>query len=479
MRVPAGGWASRSFLVEQRIVEFAEVLRQNGLKVSVGEVEDATRATAEVGLLDREQTRAVLKATLCKRAGDVTTFDRAFDFFFSGASRMLEGLDRSLAKRLEEEGLLEGDELEMIVAMLGSLAGQLAPLTQAALAGDRAALAGLMRRASLEIDLLRLENSLQTGFFSRRLSSAAGVEAMRGDLATLSAELLARGLDGRGLELVSRHLSQSLRRVEDAARAEVKRASDARLPQPGHGAADKPLGQLSAQERVVVTRAVRALAEKLKARLSRRRRSTRRGQLNPRRTLRRNLSAGGVPMVPVFRNRRPERPDLVVLCDVSDSVRTTSQMMLLFTWTLQSLFARVRSFIFVSELGEITRHFKDAKPEEAVDLATASDVISLSSNSNYGHALAQFARLHSGGVTRRTTVMVIGDGRNNFNEANVWALLDIKRKARRLVWIATESITNWGFGDSEMASYARAASQVLVVRTLGDLERVAAQLVPR
>lgn len=184
-------------------------------------------------------------------------------------------------------------------------------------------------------------------------------------------------------------------------------------------------------------------------------------------------------MVPVFRSRRPERPDLVVLCDVSDSVRTTSQMMLLFTWTLQSLFGRVRSFIFVSELGEITRHFKDAKPEEAVDLAIANDVISLSSNSNYGHVFAQFARLHSGGVTRRTTVMVIGDGRNNFNEANVWALLDIKRRARRLVWIATEPATHWGFGDSEMASYARAVSQVLVVRTLGDLERVAAQLVAR
>jgi len=464
--------------VEQRIVEFAEVLRQNGLRVSVGEVEDATRALVEVGLLEREPTRAVLKATLCKRASDVGTFDRAFDFFFTGASKMLEGLDRSLAKRLEEEGLLEGDELEMIVAMLGSLAGQLSPLTQAALAGDRAALAGLLRRASLELDLSRLENALQTGFYSRRLLSAAGAETMRGDLSSLATELKARGLDAKGLEVVSRHLAQALRGVEDAARAEVKRASDARLRTSAQGPTDTPLGRLSVQERAIVTRAVRALAEKLKARLLRRRRSTRRGQLNPRRTLRRNLTAGGVPMVPVFRIRRPMRPEVVVLCDVSDSVRTTSQMMLLFTWTLQSLFARVRSFIFVSQLGEVTRLFKDAKPEEAVELVTASDVISLASNSNYGNALAQFARHHLGSVTRRTTVMVIGDGRNNFNEANVWALEDIARKARRLVWIATEPTTNWGFGDSEMASYARVASQVVVVRTLGDLERVAPQLVP-
>jgi uncharacterized protein with von Willebrand factor type A (vWA) domain len=154
-------------------------------------------------------------------------------------------------------------------------------------------------------------------------------------------------------------------------------------------------------------------------------------------------------------------------------------MMLLFTWSLQSLFARVRSFIFVSELGEITRHFKDAKPEDAIDVVSKSDVISLTANSNYGHALAQFARGYLGTITRRTTVFVIGDGRNNFNEANAWALEDVKRKARRVVWIATEAKTNWGFGDSEMASYSKAVSQTVVVQTLGDLERVASQLVPR
>ena len=354
--------------MEQRIVEFAEVLRQNGLRVSVGEVEDAARAMAFVGLLERELTRAALRITLCKRAGDVATFDRAFDFFFSGASRMLEGLDRSLAKRLEEEGLLEGDELEMIVAMLGSLAGQLAPLTQAALAGDRAALAGLLRRASLEIDFSRLENALQAGFYSRRLLSAAGVEAMRSDLAALAAELAARGLDGRGLEVVSRHLSQALRRVEDAARAEVKRA--------GRRAAlaDRPRARRQAagtarprRRRAVVTRAVRALAEKLKARLVRRRRSRRRAAQPPAYAAARTSRPAACPWCPSFAAVAPSAPTWSCCATCRTRCATTSRMMLLFTWTLQSLFARVRSFVFVSELGEMTRHFKDAKPEEAVD----------------------------------------------------------------------------------------------------------------
>jgi uncharacterized protein with von Willebrand factor type A (vWA) domain len=464
--------------VEQRIVEFVEVLRQNGLKVSVSETNDAVRALAEVGVDDREAVRAALASTLCKRAADVPIFDKAFDFFFSGAAKTLENLEKSLLDRIQEEGLLEGDELKMVVFMLDRLAGQLAPLTEAALSGDRVRLAHLFRQASLQLDFSRVQNALQTGFYSRRLAAAAGGEVLRGDLAAIEAELKARGLSLRGLEVVSRHLADALRRVEDAARAEVERQVSARLPRPSGGAGDRPLNQLTRQEIELAQRSVRALAEKLRSRLVRRQKSRRKGLLNPRRTLRRNLTAGGVPMVPVFRARRPLRPDVVVLCDVSDSVRNTSRMMLLFTSTLQSLFARVRSFIFVSELGEVTRHFKDAKPEDAIDAATNSGVISLTSNSNYGHALASFVRGHLGTVTRRTTVFVIGDGRNNFNAANTWALEDLRRKARRVVWICTEPKANWGQGDSEMTSYARAVSQVVTVQTLSDLERIASQLVP-
>jgi uncharacterized protein with von Willebrand factor type A (vWA) domain len=464
--------------VEARVVEFVEVLRQNGLRVSVSETNDAVRALAEVGVGDRDATHAVLASTLCKRASDVPTFDKAFDFFFSGAAKTLENIEKSLLARIKEEGLLEGDELKMIVYLMDRLAGQLHPLTEAALSGDRGRLAHLFRQASLQLDFSKIQNALQTGFYSRRLSGAAGSEAMRSDLASIEAELKARGLSTRGLEVTAKLLGDALRQVEDAARSEVQRQTNARLKKPSTGVGDRPLSQLSRQEIELAQRAVRLLAEKLKSRLVRRQKSRRKGQLNPRRTLRKNLTSGGVPMVPYFRTRRPMRPDVVVLCDVSDSVRNTSRMMLLFTWTLQSLFSRVRSFIFVSELGEITKHFKDAKPEDAVDAATNSGVISLSSNSNYGHALAAFTRGSLGSISRRTTVLVIGDGRNNYNAANAWALEELKRKAKRVVWICTEPKANWGFGDSEMLGYSRAVNQVVTVQTLSDLERIAPQLVP-
>ena len=464
--------------VEARIVEFVEVLRQNGLKVSLSETQDAAQAVAVLGVDDREVFRSTLQATLCKRSLDVQTFGRAFDFYFSGASKTLEGIDKSLADRIREEGLLEGDELKMIVYLLEHLAGGLTPMTGAALGGNRGQLAALFRQASLQLDFSKIQNALQTGFFSRRLLTAAGIEGMRGDLKSIETELASRGMGGKGIEVVSRHLNEALRAVEDAARKEMQRESGARLKAAGAAVGDRQLHTMSRQEIEVAQRAVRAMAEKLKARLVRRQRSRKRGTLNPRRTLRKNLTTGGIPMVPYFRTRRPERPDVMVLCDVSDSVRTTSRLMLLFTYTLQSLFSRVRSFIFVSELGEITKHFKDVKPEEAIDVATNSGIISLTSNSNYGHAFATFARDYLGSVSRKTTVIVIGDGRNNYNHAHLWALEDVKRKAKRVVWICTESKLNWGFGDSEMSNYAKACTQVVTVQSLNDLERIAAQLVP-
>lgn len=465
--------------MDARIVEFAEVLRQNGVRVGTSEVQDAARAAAAVGLADRSSFRAALRATLVKRALDEDVFARAFELFFSGAARVLEGIDQSLARAIEEEGLLEGDELKTLLAALRDLARGFSPLTEAALDGDRGRLARIFRAATLQLDLGRLETPLQSGFFSRRLLSGAGADRMESDLQTLTAELRARGLSEDGLERVSQRLRDVLRKVEEAARKEIDRQTRARLRRAGGATLlERDFQTLSREELERTELAVRRLAERLKARLVRKQRSRRRGQLHVRRTLRENLTWGGVPMVPWFRRRRALRPDVVVLCDVSDSVRDVSRLMLLFTYTLQSLFSRVRSFVFVSDLGEVTEHFRDAPVEQAVDVAVAGQAISLASNSNYGRALALFARDHQGALTRRTTVMVIGDGRNNYNPPNTWALEDIRRRCKRLLWICPEDRRNWGFGDSEMPAYARHCDQAVVVKSVSDLLGLADELLP-
>lgn len=464
--------------MDARIAEFAQLLRHNGVRVGPAEIADAVLAAALVGVEDRCVFRSALCACLIKRSAEVPAFDRLFEHYFGGASRLFEEIDKSLARALEEAGLLEGDELAMVLATLERLAGEMSPLARAALAGDRASLASLFAGAALAVDFGGLESRLQQGFYARRLVNAAGMSRAERDLAEIEAALKAQGLREQGLEIVGRELSRALRRVEQAARARVEREVRARA-RAADLLEDRRFFELSAEELERTARAVRRLAERLKARLVRRERSRRRGALHVRRTLRKNLSWGGVPARLAFRARRPQRPDVVVLCDVSDSVRNVSRMMLLFVHTLQSLFNRVRTFVFVSELGEATEYFRSVDARQALDRALAGKVIDVSANSNYGRAFASFARDHLGAVRRRTTVLVIGDGRNNYHPANAWALEAIRAKSRRLVWICPEDRRAWGVGDSEMLRYERLCERVAVVQSLRDLEKVADALLPR
>src|SRR6516225_9750299 len=321
--------------MEARIVEFAEVLRQNGVRVATSELLDATRAATLVDIADREAFRSVLRTTMVKRSADRAPFDRAFDVFFSGAVSLLEGVEQSILDELAATGALEGDERTMTLATLNRLLGEMSPLTEAALRGDRARLAQLFRGATLQLDFSRLQSPLQAGFYARRLLAGAGGDGLRSNLGAIEAELRRRGISPEGFEWVSRRLSDLFRGLEADARREVERQARARLRGTSGALAERSFASLSRTELTQVQHAVRRLAERLKTRLVRRERSRRKGTLNVRRTLRRNMSWGGMPMVPVFRARRPQRPEVVVLCDVSESVRNVSRLMLLFNHTLQ------------------------------------------------------------------------------------------------------------------------------------------------
>ncbi|HEX9049497.1 MAG TPA: hypothetical protein VF841_03105, partial [Anaeromyxobacter sp.] len=155
--------------MDARVVDFAKLLRTNGVRVSPAEVSDAVVAAALVGAEDRLAFRAALRATLVKRARDVAAFDGLFELYFSGLGRVVEGLERGLLAELREQGLLEGEELELLARTLSELAGGMSPLARAALEGDAAALARLLSGASLQIDPGALASPGATGFHARRL----------------------------------------------------------------------------------------------------------------------------------------------------------------------------------------------------------------------------------------------------------------------------------------------------------------------
>jgi len=465
--------------MEARLVELAGLLRANGVRVSPAEAADGVAAAALVGVEDRAAFRAAVRSALVKRAADVPTFDGLFELVFSGLGRLVEGAERGLVAALEAEGLLEADELAEVARALVALAPALGPLARAALEGDAALLARLLRRAALQLDFAALSSAGAAGFQGRRLLAAAGGAALREDLDRLGQALRARGLSPAGLQAVGGALERALRKVEEAARAWAEREGEARTLRRREEARRGTLTPVTADELARVEVAVRRLARRLQGRLARRDRSRRRGVLAVHRTLRRNLGLGGVPARLAFRRRAPRRPEVVVLCDVSESVRHATRLMLLFLYALQGRFTRVRTFVFVADLAEVTDALRaEGDPARAADLAVSGRAVNLAANSNYGRVLRTFHRDFLAAVGRRTTVLVVGDGRNNYHPPEAWVLEELRRRARRVLWICPEPRPAWGTGDSEMPLYAARCDRVAEVTTLAELEAVADVLVP-
>ena len=223
---------------------------------------------------------------------------------------------------------------------------------------------------------------------------------------------------------------------------------------------------------------VARLAQRIKNVLTIRKRRMKRGKLDLHTMLRRNMAHGGVPFEMVFKERRKERPKLVVLCDVSSSVANVSRFMLQFVHSLQECFTKVRSFVFVSELGEVTQLFRDEELGAALDKALdGGDVINVYTRSNYGFAFHHFWKNFLAAVDNKTTVLVLGDARNNYNDPQAWCLRDVRTKAKNVVWLNPESPSAWGFGDSVMDKYLPYTDITEECRNLRQLSAMVDRLV--
>jgi uncharacterized protein len=222
---------------------------------------------------------------------------------------------------------------------------------------------------------------------------------------------------------------------------------------------------------------VQPLARKLATRLAVKRKRARDGRLDVRRTLRASLATGGVPAAPAFKARHVHRPELVVLCDVSGSVAAFARFTLLLCHALQGQFSRVRSFAFIDTVDEVTALLAAGDPVEAISgLAAKADLVRLDGHSDYGHAFERFLGVYGDAVTPRSTVLVLGDARNNYRAANAWALAEVHRRARRVYWLNPEPVVSWDSGDSIAGTYARHCDRMVECRTLRQLAAFVEQI---
>lgn len=463
----------------ERIAELGALLRKNGLRISTAELMDAGRAAAAVGVASPLRFREALAAALVKRAPDRPIFDEVFELtFLRGAGASLASLEALLARA----GLDPERARALLEEARGDLAG-MSPLARAAL-GMGAGLQPMLAEAGRRIDVGRMVSPLQVGFFTQRALDALGLGAAEQELDALLARLRELGLSADEMELLGQLLEQQVADLRAAVRehmaAEARRQNLAALGAARTRAlATRPLAALTEKEIVELRGEVARLARILKARIVLEPHAPRRGRLDLRRTLRRSLATGGIPFEIRRRERRPRRPRLVVLCDISDSVRNVSRFLLELVYALEAEFDRVSSFAFVADIGELSPLFRASKADRAIELAYGGAVVNVFANSNYGRVFAAFADRHLGRVTARTTILIIGDGRNNYHPTRVDALAAMRRRARQIVWLNPEPPPVWGFGDSAMREYAPYCDRIAVARDLDSLREVVDQLIGR
>ena len=299
---------------------------------------------------------------------------------------------------------------------------------------------------------------------------AAGPE---GHLTPLE-ERLARDEAKSRLDRLRRELEDEIRRRLVADRGAEALARSIRKPLPE----DIDFMHATRDELASLRRAIHPLTRKLAVRLARKRRHGRKGPLDFRSTMRHSLSTGGVPMDPKFRFPRPAKPEIFVIADISGSVASFARFTLHLVHAISSQFSKVRSFVFVDGIDEVTRFFEnvDDVAEAVHRINTEADVVWVDGHSDYGHALSVFWERWGEEITPRTSVLLLGDARNNYHASQAWVIQEIRHRARHVYWLNPEPRAYWETGDSIVGEYAVHCDEVVECRNLRQLEHFVTEL---
>ncbi|MCW2708378.1 MAG: hypothetical protein JWM22_2220, partial [Frankiales bacterium] len=415
-----------------REIAFLDALRKAGLTVSLAEVIDSTRALGAIDLLDREALRHAYAACVLKRPAHRTTFDTLFDLWFPPV--------------IGDQTLTDGDPL----ADLEERDGPADPeayrdmLRQLLLDGDEE----MMKRFARQVvqGLGRADTAPgRQSWFSYRVLRQLSPETLMASLL----EAMLRGQERGGLaEKVARQTVQErIKQFQELVEAEVRRrlAEDRGAEQISKTAV-QPLAEqvdflrASRNDMAELRRQVFPLARRLATRLTARRRLGKTGKLDFRRTVRASLATGGVPLVTHHKPHKPHKPELVVLCDVSGSVAGFAHFTLLLAYALREQFTKVRAFAFIDTCDEVTRFFTPGGDvaDALARMNAEAKLIWFDGHSDYGHSIEKFAEEYPEAVGPRTSLLILGDARNNYRATGAQTLKRLVARARHAYWLNPE-----------------------------------------
>jgi uncharacterized protein len=448
--------------MEERILRFVGALRAAGVRISLAESADAFHAIDLIGVAEREAFKLSLRATLVKDAGGLPAFDELFPLFFGSAETPpLDNLPDDMTP----------EEAEMLADALQQISSKVSELLKRLLEGKELTQQELEQLGKL-VGLSNADDLRYREWMTRRMQQALGFPQVRKALQELLALLQEMGMDRQRLERI-----QQLVQANQQALAEQLRqytgeqiAEQMSNQPPDQGISDlldRPFNALSDGDMERLRREVGRLAALLRSRIALRQKRAKSGQLDAKATIRANLKHNSVPVVLKHRNHHL-KPKLVVICDVSTSMRHCSELMLSLIYALQDQIHKTQAFAFISNLEYVTPDLSGRSPATAV--RTVLDRMPPGYyNTDLGYSLESFNRHYLDTVDRRTTLIVVGDGRNNYNNPRLEIFQKLARRARHTIWLNPEPPQFWGSGDSDMLKYAPICSTILQVRNLAEL----------
>ena len=491
--------------MERTLANFIRALRMAEVRISTSETLDAFRTAEIIGWRDRETLKYALAAVLPKTRAETEAFDACFDRFFrfdqfdsrdrdapqddafddettsdeeSASGDGQGGGGGEGGKREQRDDAAGGapgdstdgddtDELEALVQP-GAMSAPESKLGQLLMNGDRTDLAMEISRAAVDANIQEIKVFTQKGLYTRRIMEGMGLSELQAEMGDL----------GRSDQLPDRRLGNELRRRRDGLREQIRDYVERQFllhaDAEGRQLREEMLRRVklnNVEQRNFhhLRRLVQKMAKKLVAAHSRKRRVTKRGALDVPRMIRKNLRYDGNMIELAWKSTKIDKPKVFAICDVSGSVANYARFMLMFLYSLEEVLPNVRAFAFSSDLGEVTDLFARNELEDAI-AKTLRDYSG--GSTDYGQALADFERIALDQVDQRSTVIILGDARNNHGEPRTDLLRALYDRSRRVIWLNPEPELAWGSGDSEMRRYQAHCHQVNVCNSLTHLERV-------
>ena len=448
--------------MESRILQLISALRSSGVRVSLAESAEAFSAVDVMGIHDREQFRLSLRSTLIKDARALPIFDKLFPLFFGTGQPPLMGGNLSDS--------LTPEEAQKLADALRQFANELREQMERLMNGEPLT-PGELEALGQMVGLNDVGDLRHQNWVTKRMLQALAYPEVQAALQELMEQLAQMGMDRERIEEIRGLLQQNLQGIKD----QIKQFAGERIAEnmserpPSEnldGLMNRPFEFLSDADKKQLQNEVMRLAAMLRTRIALRQKRAKSGQLDPKATIRTNLKYQGVPIELRHRDRI-RKPKIVILCDISTSMRFCSELMLSFLFALQGQVHKTRAFAFIDHLESISEDFTSLNVDEAIKTVLWR-MPSGSYNTDLGRSLNNFNSEYMDTLNGQTTLIVVGDGRNNFHDPRLDLFTLLSRRAARTIWLNPEPVAHWN-GDSDMPKYAPLCSDVLKVGNLREL----------